>query len=417
VTTLDASREEAAHVWPHFLPDGKHFLYLARSRNPEKTGVYAGSLDSGTPKRILDGNTMPSYAAPGYLLFIRGDNLLAQAFDVSRLELSGDATVVASTVADVGGYSVSHNGVLTVNAGSWYPTATQLRWFGRKGEEIGAVGAPDKFYTPVVSPDGRDIAVERHLRGLGFLWLTEALRDRFQRFTLEGPHDQSPVWSRDGKFIAYTSELSSKGWIIRRKRLDAQGATEDLATVAGESYTNDWSPDGEFIAYETFDPETRWDVWLLPLKDPSKQQALLKTSFNERQVQFSANGAWIAYTSNQSGRNEVYVQKFPASGETWRISTNGGGQPRWSRDGRELFYVDPDQKLMAVDIKMSPVFEAGASRQLLQLRLDMTQGIAGIRNQYDVSPDGQQFLVNTIVGEPSSAVITVTLNWTTALKR
>jgi len=425
VTALDETQEEVGHVWPYFLPDGKHFIYTTRSRNPEKDGLYVGQLGSTDRKRILDGNMLASYAPPGYLVFVRRQNLLAQPFDTARLALSGDPIVLASGMEAVGWYSVSQNGVLTV-ASAPEPPKIQLIWFGRKGERIASVGAPDTFYSPVVSPDGREIAVERLVPGMGQnIWLLEGEGDHLVRFTLEKPDDQTPVWSHDGRFIAFSTESPPKGWVIRRKGTDGQGEAEDLATLTGESYTTDWSPDGRFIAYESFDQETRWDCWLLPVMGDRKPLPLLKTSFNERQLQFSPDGHWIAYTSNLSGRNEVYVRGFPTSGEKWQqISNNGGAQPRWRRDSRELFYIAPDQKLMAVSIKTSPMFKAGSPVELFQLRLNMSASLDSIRNHYDVSADGQRFLVNTVVGirtagpgDPASARIEVILNWTAALKR
>jgi eukaryotic-like serine/threonine-protein kinase len=412
VTTLSENLEEIGHDWPYFLSDGKHFLYVARSRNPEKTGVYAGVLGSNNRKRILDGNTVEAFSPPGYLLFMRGKNLFAQPFDETRLELSGNPTALASRLDAIGAYSVSRNGVLTVQAEP-AQLQTQLLWFDRKGEQVASSGPPDIFYNAVLSPDGREIAVER-LGQQENIWLV-VQRDRLVRFTVEGPYDQTPVWSRDGKFIAFTTELSPKGWIIRRRGTGGQVEIEDLATFKGESYTTDWSPDGQFIAIETFDRETRWDCWLLPTTGNRTPRPLLNTSFNEGQLQFSPDGQWIAYTSNLSGRNEVYVQRFPTSGAPLPISTNGGMQPRWRRDGHELFYIAPDQKLMSVDIRVSPTFEAGSPKELFQLHVDRSQ--EGVRNYYDVSADGQRFLVNTVVKEPTRAVTTVLLNWTAALKQ
>jgi serine/threonine protein kinase len=419
-TTLNETEEEIGHVWPHFLPDGKHFLYRARSKDAEKAGIYVGLLGSNDRKKLLAENTLPAYAPPGYLLFVRGERLFAQAFDTARLELSGDPIEVASGLEAVGWYSVSQNGVLTVNQRPWYAIRNELIWFGRKGEAMTALradadGTTGSFFTPIVSPDGRSIAVERHLPSSRDIWVSEADRERFQRFTLEGTHDQAPVWSRDRRFLAFTTEIPNDGWRIRRKPLDRPTETEDLAALVEEAYTDDWSPDGQFIAYESFSKETQWDCWLLPVTGDRKPQPLLRTPSNERQLQFSPDGRRIAYTSNQSGRNEVYVQTFPISGATWQISSNGGAQPRWSRDGRELFYMALDQKLMAADIKTEPAFEAAPPHELFQLRVDASAGLDGIRNHYDVSADGKQFLVNTIADQRSPSAIMLIFNWTSAL--
>ena len=438
-TALDTTQEEVAHFWPSFLPDGKHFLYLGRSQNPEKTGLYVGLLGSSDRKRILDENTLATYAAPGYVLFVRGKILLAQKFDANRLELSGNPVTLATGLEAVGWYSVSQNGVLTVESDP-HPPQIQLIWFGRKGEQIKTLRPPDSFSTPVLSPDGLQVAFEREVQGVGLnIWLVDQ-RDRLVRFTfgerdpksvwstdgrfIVGPEDQVPVWSPDAKFIVYTTESPSDGWIIRRKAAEGPGEAEDLAHLKTESYTTDWSPDGRYIVYESFDQQSLWDSWLLPMIGDHKPEPLLKTPFNDRQVQFSPDGRWIAYTSNLSGRNEVYVQRFPESGEkVQQISNSGGVQPRWRRDGRELFYISPDQKLMAVEINTSSRFEAGSPNPLFPIRLPRSQRLDGVRNYYAVSADGQRFLVNTATGprmggpgEPTSALITVTLNWAADLK-
>jgi Tol biopolymer transport system component len=188
-------------------------------------------------------------------------------------------------------------------------------------------------------------------------------------------------------------------------------------TLDSESYTTDWSADGRFIAYESFDPATGWDCWLLPVNGDHKPQAILKSPFDERELQFSPDGNWIAYTANLSGRNEVYVQRFPVAGNPKLVSSNGGAQPRWSRDTHELFYVAADKNLMTVPLKMSPDLTAGPPTALFRARVNIGQVFTGsARNMYDVSPDGQRFLINTIVERPT-AEITVTTSWPTTLKR
>src|SRR5207237_4215217 len=225
-TVLDETEGEVAHVWPYFLPDGKHFIYSARNRNPQKTGLYAGMLDSTERKRIADGNLMAAYAAPGYLLFVRGQKLFAQKFDTARLELAGDPVVIASGLKAVGWYSVSQNGVLAVESDPEL-VKDELIWFGRKGERISSLGAPDTAQTPALSPDGREIVVGYQPKGTNEqnIWLLEAEHGRLATFTFEGPWDDTPVWSPDGKFVAFTTE-SSRGWIIRRKPTDGAGKTE-----------------------------------------------------------------------------------------------------------------------------------------------------------------------------------------------
>jgi dipeptidyl aminopeptidase/acylaminoacyl peptidase len=367
---------------------------------------------------LLQTAVSAAYAPQGFLLFLQNDALMAQRFDADALRLAGEPTRVAERVAynvalGRGAFSLSENGVLAFRVGGGL--RNQLLWFDREGRQTGSLGAPGLYFTLGLSPDGRRAAVDLSdaQTGTNDVWLFDLARGVPSRFTTDPSGDSNPLWSPDGGRVVFSS--GRRGALdLYQKAASGVGEEELLLESPDAKVPNDWSPDGRFIVYQTSDAKTRFDLWLLPTFGDRRPVPFLQTRFNEHQAQFSPDGRWVAYTSDESGTPEVYVQTFPASGGRWRVSAGGGCQPRWRRDGRELFYIAADRKLMAAEVKPGDTFEAGPPRALFATRV-MT--LADFRNHYAASADGQRFLVSSMVEDEAAAPITVVVNWAADLKR
>ena len=420
LTTLDTSRKEISHYHPRFLPDGRHFLYLANSPQRENAGIYVGSLDKQEPKRLVSTDVSAEFSPPGYLLFLRDRTVMAQGFDADKLELRGEAFFVAEQVDRLGGgarfalFSVSKTGVLAYRSG--VSDSSQLTWFDREGKPIGTVGPAGSYNSPWLSPDERRVAFGRQepQGGGADIWLIEIARGNLNRFTFDPAGDQSPIWSHDGTRIVFSSDRDGVLNLYQRAA-SGSGTDEVLLKSDYAKIPNDWSADGRFILYQTAIPPT--DIWVLPLFGERKPFPFLQTEFNEGWARFSPDGKWIAYSSNESGSWQVYVQSFPAPGGKWMISTDGGAQPQWRRDGKELFYISSDRKLMAVDVKGNgSTFEAAVPKALFDLRVQ-TPALPGPRNFYIAAADGKRFLVTSVSEERITTPTTVVMNWTADLKK
>jgi serine/threonine protein kinase/Tol biopolymer transport system component len=420
VTTVDAKRNESGHYWPHFLPDGHHFIYLARSfLNRENNGIYLGSLEAPEAKLLFSSDAGAMYASPGYLLFLRDRTLMAQPFDAQRLQLSGEPTVVAEQV----GYNpangraffcVSDNGVL-VYRGELYRNR-RLTWFDRSGKQLGTLGEPDVILSPALSPDEKRLAI---LRSDSFgaidVWLMDVLRGNTSRLTFDPAVDGSPVWSPDGTRIVFCSNRAGR-YDLYWKLSNGAGNEELLVKSEGHKFACDWSPDGRYILYEESSANALVDLWALPLFGDQKPFSIVQTNFNETQGRFSPDGRFMAYVSNESGTAQIYVQNFPPSGGKWMVSINGGSQPKWRRDGKELFFISADSKLMLVQVKSDGAnFEAGTPQPLFEAHITAGPPIVG--SNYAISKDGQRFLLNVLAEDSSPDPAVFVQNWTTALKR
>jgi Tol biopolymer transport system component len=411
VTALDASRQQDYHVWPDFLPDGRHFLYLAHSTNPGNSAIYAGSLDSKETKLLLNANSSVVYSPPGYLLFVRAGTLLAQSFDANRLELKGDAFPIAegvhySRTNGRAAVAVSENGVLAYRV---VPTNAQINlvWVDRKGAEQPLPAPPHAFRNPRLSPDGQRVAIT--IDELGSQeWLLDISRGTLTRLTFDGSYNGGTAWTPDGKRITFGSDRAGPRNLFWQLA-DGSGGVERLTTSDHTEVASSWSPDGQTLAYEETGPGTGFDIWVFRLGD-HKAQPFLQTRFNEISPRFSPDGRWLAYASDESGRYEIYVQPYPGPGGKWQISTDGGTEPVWARNG-ELFYRNGD-KMMAVETTTRSNFSSDKPKVLFEGHYATYQSVPS----YDVTPDGQRFLL-TKTGEQGPGEISVVVNWTEELKK
>jgi Tol biopolymer transport system component len=411
VTSLDTSQRASGHYWPYFLPDGKHFLYTIATANPENSGIYMGSLDSKDTKLILKAYSSALYAPPGYLLFDRAGTLFAQPFDTDRLELKGDAIPIAEGVqfnsaSGKAAVAVSGIGVLAyrlVRAA----TQNKLVWVDRKGTEQSLAAPPHAYRNPRLSPDGQRVAVTIDELGTQE-WLLDTKRGTLTRLTFEGSYNGALAWTPDGKRIAFGSDRAGPRNLFWQLA-DGSGVTERLATSDRSQIAGSWSPDGQTLAFEQSDPGTGIDLFVYRLED-RKVQPFLQTRFNEIAPRFSPDGRWLAYGSDESGRYEVYVQPYPGPGGKWQISTEGGTEPVWARNG-ELFYRNGD-KMMAVATNTKTNFSADTPKVLFEGHYATYNAMPA----YDVTPDGQRFLLAK-TAEQGPQEISVVLNWTEELKQ
>jgi Tol biopolymer transport system component len=425
-----ATADQPSHRFPQFLPDGRHFLYYVGG-SPDVRGVYVTGLEGFEPKRLLDADTAGVYAASGHLLFVRQGTLFAQIFDAEEMVLRGSPFpvhqgVVFDRTRYIPAVSASSVGVLVYRAGSEVGRK-QFVWFDRSGNEIERIGDPDGAgaLDPSLSPDERRVALYRVMNGRPDIWLLEAGHATLSRFTSEEvTHNASeairPIWSPDGTHIVFASNAKSVTDLFRRAV--AGGPAELLLETDQPKAATDWSTDGRFVLYRSSHPQTGWDIWALPMSSesgevdraarPGPPVQVVRTSFDETDGQFSPDGKWIAYQSNETGRFEIYVQPFPGPGARVPISRNGGAQVRWRRDGKELFYVALDNRLMSVPIQLTSndqSIDIGTPVPLFTTRLGgAVQGAN--KQQYMVSTDGQRFLMNAVVEEPTSPIVVV-LNW------
>src|SRR5215813_2225732 len=420
VTKLDEARGELSHRWPCFLPDGRHFLYLGRGSilsEGETAAICVASLDSQGSKLLLRANSNTAYTQ-GHLLYLREGALLAQPFDAKRLETTGDAFPIAEQIQHIpalgrGVFSVSENGVLAYQTGSATGNL-QLTWFDRSGKPLGVLDDPAPNANPKLSPDGKRLAVviTDPQTGHPDIWLYELARGIKTRFTFDPAGEREPIWSPDGSRIVFTS--NRKGHFdLYQKSANGAGSEELLLESNFDKAPSSFSPNGRFLLYSAVDPKTKADLWVLPLGGDRKPFPFLQTEFTESFGQFSPDGRWIAYRSDESRGGEIYVAPFPGPGGQRQVSTAGGRQPRWRGNGKELFYLSPDDKMMAAEVNgQGATLEVGAVRPLFEARQSVTGGFL-----YDVTGDGQRFLINAAVEQKASSPIILVQNWTVDSKR
>ena len=446
----------SSHRWPTVLPDGQHFLYWGGNRfgtDAPNTGIYLAALDSSEAKFLVRADSNALYAPsrtvwygapPGYLLYLRGDTLMAQRFDAGSLKLEGDAFPIAehvwfSQLYAFGLFTVSRTGLLA------YATETgfkkQFLWVDEHGNQVGAVGEPARQYNLLLSPDGARLAYVRQdpQSKNENIWVVDLARGVRTRFTFDPAEDDTPVWSPDGSRIVFSS-MRKGHYGLYVKNASGAASEELLYESDVEKYPTGWSRDGRFIAFDSWDPkgktQSHSDIWVLPLFGDRKPFPYLQTEFGEMAATFSPDGHWLAYQSNETGSYEVYLAPFPSGGGppggsptavkplgetgsaqqggTWQVSQGGGMQPAWKPDGSSLFYLAPGGNLMEVSVKeKGPAVEIGIPHQLFQMT-----AISGepFRRAYTVAPNGQRFLVNALQQGSASEPLTLVTNWTAGLK-
>jgi hypothetical protein len=431
VTSLDEGRVEIAHRFPQFLPGGRQFLYLAASSRPGDSSIRVGSLDSPRSKVLLRADTGAAYApvlrghAPS-LLFVHDGALMAQAFDWQRLELSGERAVIVPELqfrrwCD-GKFSVSGNGVLLYQAGC--AEDHQLTWFDRRGKALSPAGSRNNYLSFRLSPDDRYVALHRHDDPdtvLPTIWIIDLLREDAMFRVTDADAAQpefTPVWSPDSREILFSRGDERRMRLIRQAL--SGGSAECVLDSEGPKFPTDWSTDGRFVSYSSQVPDYRTlHTWVAALGGPdeeSKPRPFLQHSFEEHSAQFSPADAegtprWLVYTSRETGQHEVYVRDFPEGQHKWQVSSHGGLQPQWRRDGRELIYIKLDGTLMSVPVNPGPNFEFGASESLFMTGFRFLLRYSHWMNQLAVSRDGQRFLVNRAVREAAQSPITAVIPW------
>ena len=398
---------------PQFLPDGRHFLFfVARGDEP---GVYVGELGNDKVRRILAADT-PALYTLGHVFFVREGSLFAQRFDPSTHELSGSVTRIGDDIAfglNVPSVSTSAAGVIAYRTGSGQ-SRRQFVWFDRSGTQLGPVGEAGLLVSnPSLSPDGRHVVVQRSVQQNTDLWSLDLERSVFTRLTFDPGIDSMPLWSPDGRRIVFSAPRGSDEQ-LSLKRVDGTGPDEVLRIPSGSGVkiACDWSPDGRFLLYKQFDAATSTtDLWVMPMdrEGAGPPVPVVRTPYDERDGQFSPDGRWIAFESDESGQPEIYLQPFPGPGPKVRISTNGGVQVRWHGNGHELFYIGSDAALTAVPVNIiNGRAEVGTAVPLFKTHLAPIQAIS--RQQYVVTRDGKRFLIITADDAPLQPM-TLILNW------
>jgi Tol biopolymer transport system component/DNA-binding winged helix-turn-helix (wHTH) protein len=420
VTRIDGSRGEIGHRWPFFLPDGRHFLYSARvslGGPPGETNeIRVASLDGGTDRFLLYADSNAIYAQ-GYLLFVRDHRLMAEPFGDATASITGAAVVVAESIVmleDSGAFSASASGALLYQTGA--DPDSRLVWLDRTGKQIGSLAG--HYYRPHIAPGGGAIAVDALDDGKvnRDLWIYLVSGGTGTRLTSDHLIHTHPIWSPDGQRIVFAgggaTPDAERDLYVRNAAADARN--ELLLNTPGDKTPSDWSADGRFIAYQLRDKErTTLSLWVLPLFGSRKPFEFHPSAFARKDGQFSPDGRWMAYTSDDSGREEVYVAGFPEGGTVRKVSINGGSQPRWRRDGHEIFYLSPDNKLMSAVVReRGAALYPGDAHRLF----DCQPARVGIGSVYDVSADGQRFVISTRIGKPAPPATLVT-NWTDELPR
>jgi eukaryotic-like serine/threonine-protein kinase len=417
VTSPDRSKAEDSDRWPVFLPDGTHYLYLAVNLSGEKAlhTVYLGSLNSSEKREIIQARANVGYAAPGYLFYYRDQTLFVQRFDNKKFELTGEPAPILTDVqyfprVAKAVFAATDAGLL-VSQKSSGTGASQVLWFDRKGKELGVAVRPGVYGNISLARSGKVMAADTTDQASQNtdIWTYSLEDDNAQRLTFDPSIDSMPTWSSDGTRLVFASNRNLKFDLYVKS---ANGAEEEKPAVQDgpDKFPNSWSRDGKYILYER-----GADLWFVTLPDLRSSQ-FLKAPSTLKGSQFSPDGKWVAYSSNENGRWEVYVTSFPDTHGKWQVSNAGGEQPRWRGDGKELFYLSPDGQMMAVPVTTGGDFDPGTPVALFQAN---PRELLATSEQftYDVSEDGQKFLINTQMKQTETVPMSVMLNWSAKLNK
>jgi Tol biopolymer transport system component len=425
ITELDSAEHENSHRWPQFLPDGRHFLYFARSLAAQISNMWVGSLDAKERKLIVRSSSNVIYSTAGYLLLLRNNALLAQPFDPKNLTVYGDAVPVADGVLENPPYaraivSASDNGVLAYGSVGSLKEPSRLRWLDRAGKQVETLDEPAIYGSPRLSPDGRKLAVTigDPAQSTTDIWVYDLASGGKTRLTFDPSLNGQPVWSPDGSQIVFFSTRKKNFPSLYRKASNGAGSDELLLDSNTPDRPDDWSPDGKFIMYE---PNTSVNaLWLLPFSGERKPSVFLsgESGTYPTEARFSPDGKWLAYVEYGGGRREVYLTPFPGKTGKWQVSVTDGRYPRWRADGKELFFLAKnDTVLMAADVDLSgPVPRTSTAKELFAVQL-VSSPMSPEWGEYDVAADGKRFLVDALDHAPTQEPINLILNWDAELKK
>lgn len=409
-TRIDHAHGETGSAWPHFLPDGRHFLFLGLTSRPDQTTLKVGDIKSDKVVVLARGTfSRIEYVQPGYILFARDRSLLAQPFDAKRLRMTGDPFPVVDDVAVGGGVGsnadFSSSPSTLVFRGGAAGRRLRLTWVDRAGKVLGTIGEPAEYGNVVIAPDGRRVAVTGGTDNTD-VWIVDGGRNVTTRLTFDAGTDYSPVWSPDGSRIAFTSErIQPTGLYI--KRASGMGSDSLVYRLPVRAIATDWARNGRFLVGVARNSSTNWDIWKFPL-DGGPPGPLIAGPTVDAEPAISPDGGWVAYTSNESGRSEIYLQSLDNSGGRLQVSNQGGRDAHWRGDGKEIFYISPAGAVNAVDMIPGPSPSLGTPRALFP---QATDAIDPAGHYFGVAADGQRFLVRRDVDLADIPMTTVYVNW------
>ncbi len=418
VTTLDMARGDQAHRWPQFLRDGRHFVFMPWTSSTTTRAIQRGSLAGGPTATLFESVTAAIVAGTNFL-YVREQpaNLMAQAFDPETLQLVGRPEPVVSD-DNVDFHWVTGNPFASASASTVVYTTgklrlSQLTWFTRTGQVADTLGDPDVYYDPAISPDGATLVIEKRAPDLGTtdLWTIDLRRGVRSRLTSSPGFESVGTWTGDGRHVAFGSD---QGQAAKLYLKSASGTGTEEAIVDHRAFPMDWSGDGRYLLYAADGGATKSDIWIYDYVRRASTP-LLNSTFDESRAQFSPDGKWVAYVSDETDDRQVYVRSMTDESQKTRVSPAGGTEPEWRRDGKELFYVAPDTTLMSVAVRADGArLVVGAAEPLFRTNVESDRGI---RNRYTASPDGQRFLVLSPLVDPGASPLVAVLNWAAGIKR